>query len=77
MLLTSLCSTVKGIITEQSLVNQIVEGRLSAKCCVDDLINLSFRKVTQDVPLARVARILQSEPLVVVVTGKKQTTLGI
>lgn len=71
---------VKGIISEETILNGILKGKCPTEMTADDFINAHHRTVKSDSKLSFVSRILQHEPLVVVVTGatqdQKETFLG-
>lgn len=60
---------MKGIVSEEIILNGILEGKCPTKMTVGDFSNAQYRTVSSDSKLSLVSRILQHEPLVVV-TGK-------
>lgn len=62
-------SSVKGVISDETLLNGILEGKCPTKTTVSDFLNVHHRTVNSNSKLSLVSRILQHEPLVVV-TGK-------
>ena len=62
-------STIKGIVTQDSVIDGVLQGKTPSKSPSSQFASVQFRQVKSDVQLAQVARILQSDPLIAVVTG--------
>merc|ERR1712071_698499 len=61
--------SVKGLISQETILNGILEGKCPTKSNVGDFLYTQHRTVKSDAKLSFVSRILQHEPLVLVVTG--------
>jgi len=64
--------SVKGLISQETILNGILEGKCPTKSNVGDFLYTQHRTVKSDAKLSFVSRILQHEPLVLVVTGATQ-----